>query len=83
MKCHRQIKLISLTIIRNESKKTKTKKKTSSKKKGSDKHTSAVAEQLEHAFLAGLGAMANTQKVGSKAFDALIEQETARRLAAL
>jgi poly(hydroxyalkanoate) granule-associated protein len=50
------------------------KRKASSKQKGSDKHTSAVAEQLEHAFLAGLGAMANTQKVGSKAFEALIEQ---------
>jgi poly(hydroxyalkanoate) granule-associated protein len=50
------------------------KRKTSSKQKGSDQHTSAVAEQLEHAFLAGLGAMANTQKAGSKAFEALIEQ---------
>ncbi len=47
-----------------------TKRKTSSKQTGS----SEVAEQLEHAFLAGLGAMANTQKAGSKAFEALIEQ---------
>ncbi len=50
------------------------KRKASSKKKVSDGRTSAVAEQLEHAFLAGLGAMANTQKVGSKAFEALVEQ---------
>lgn len=50
------------------------KRKTSSKTKGSNRRTSAVAEQLEHAFLAGLGAMANTQKVGSKAFEALVEQ---------
>lgn len=50
------------------------KRKTSSKKKDSDRRTSAVAEQLEHAFLAGLGAMANTQKAGSKAFEALVEQ---------
>ena len=50
------------------------KRKTSSKKKDSDRRTNAVAEQLEHAFLAGLGAMANTQKAGSKAFEALVEQ---------
>jgi len=36
--------------------------------------TAEVAEQLEHAFLAGLGALANTQKAGSKAFDKLIKQ---------
>lgn len=33
-----------------------------------------LAGQLEHAFLAGLGALANTQKVGSKAFEALVQQ---------
>lgn len=47
-----------------------TKRKTSSKQTGS----SEVAEQLEHAFMAGLGALANTQKVGSKAFETLVEQ---------
>ena len=41
------------------------KRKTSSKQKDSGGRTSEVAEQLEHAFLAGLGALANTQKVGS------------------
>ncbi len=50
------------------------KRKASSKQKGNDGLANSVAEQLEHAFLAGLGAMANTQKVGSKAFEALIEQ---------
>ena len=50
------------------------KRKTSSKQKDSGGRTSEVAEQLEHAFLAGLGALANTQKVGSKAFDTLVEQ---------
>lgn len=49
------------------------KRKSSSKQKGSGR-TSEVADQLEHAFLAGLGAMANTKKVGSKAFEALVEQ---------
>ena len=36
--------------------------------------TAEVAEQLEHAFLAGLGALANTQKAGGKAFDKLMKQ---------
>ena len=51
-----------------------TKRKTSSKQKSSGGRTSEVAGQLEHAFMAGLGAMANTQKAGSKAFEALVEQ---------
>lgn len=33
-----------------------------------------MAGQLEHVFLAGLGALANTQKVGSKAFETLVQQ---------
>jgi poly(hydroxyalkanoate) granule-associated protein len=48
-------------------------KRKSSKRKESGR-TSEVAEQLEHAFLAGLGALANTQKAGSKAFEKLVEQ---------
>lgn len=44
-------------------------KKTSKGKKDND-----VSEQLEQAFLAGLGALANAQKAGSKAFDKLVEQ---------
>jgi len=34
----------------------------------------AVAEQLEHAFLAGLGALSNAQKAGAKTFDSLVRQ---------
>ncbi|MCH9696264.1 MAG: phasin family protein [Gammaproteobacteria bacterium] len=45
----------------------------SSKKRDSGR-TNEVAEQLEHAFLAGLGALSNTQKAGSKAFEKLVEQ---------
>jgi len=51
------------------------KKKTSqSKSKDASGRTAEIAEQLEHVFLAGLGALANTQKAGSKAFDTLVEQ---------
>ena len=49
-------------------------KKRQSKQKDSGGRTADVAEQLEHAFLAGLGALANTQKAGSKAFETLIKQ---------
>jgi poly(hydroxyalkanoate) granule-associated protein len=53
--------------------------KQQSKQKDSGR-TAEVAEQLEHAFLAGLGALANTQKAGSKAFDKLMKQgETFRK----
>ena len=38
------------------------------------KEQNDVSEQLEQAFLAGLGALANAQKAGSKAFDKLVEQ---------
>jgi poly(hydroxyalkanoate) granule-associated protein len=33
-----------------------------------------IAEQLEHVFLAGLGALSNAQKAGAKTFDALVKQ---------
>ena len=49
-------------------------KKRQSKQKDSGGRTAEVADQLEHAFLAGLGALANTQKAGSKAFETLIKQ---------
>ncbi len=48
-------------------------KKRKSEQKDSSR-TAEVAEQLEHAFLAGLGALANTQKAGGKAFDKLMKQ---------
>ena len=44
------------------------------KKTSKRKHQNDVSEQLEQAFLAGLGALANAQKAGSKAFDKLVEQ---------
>lgn len=50
------------------------KRKTKSNKKDHRGRSSDVAEQLEQAFLAGLGALANAQKAGSKAFDTLVEQ---------
>lgn len=46
-------------------------KKGTTKRKVSDKN---VAEQLEHAFLAGLGALSNAQKAGEKTFDSLVKQ---------
>jgi len=50
------------------------KKKRKSKQKDTGGRTAEIAEQLEHVFLAGLGALANTQKVGSDAFDTLVKQ---------
>lgn len=49
-------------------------KKSQSKQTDSGGRTAEIADQLEHAFLAGLGALANTQKAGSKAFETLIKQ---------
>jgi poly(hydroxyalkanoate) granule-associated protein len=46
-------------------------KKRTTKQRDSDKK---VAEQLEHAFLAGLGALSNAQKAGQKTFDSLVKQ---------
>jgi len=50
------------------------KRKRQSKQKDSGGRTAEIADQLEHVFLAGLGALANTQKAGSKAFDKLVKQ---------
>ena len=44
------------------------------KRSSKSKDQNDVTEQLEQAFLAGLGALANAQKAGSKAFDKLVEQ---------
>jgi poly(hydroxyalkanoate) granule-associated protein len=49
--------------------KKRTKKQRVSEKKGAE-----IAEQLEHAFLAGLGALSNAQKAGEKTFDSLVKQ---------
>ncbi|MBU2677237.1 MAG: phasin family protein [Gammaproteobacteria bacterium] len=46
-------------------------KKRTTKQKVTDKN---VAEQFEHAFLAGLGALSNAQKAGEKTFNSLVKQ---------
>mgnify|MGYP001816490858 CR=1 FL=1 len=46
-------------------------RKYTKKQKPSDKN---IAEQLEDAFLAGLGALSNAQKAGEKTFDSLVKQ---------
>ncbi len=60
------------------------------KAKTKQKDTSVkVTEQLEHAFLAGLGALSNAQKAGEKTFDKLVKQgekfrkETSKKTEAL
>ncbi len=55
-------------------------KKRNTKQRDSDKKVAEVTEQLENAFLAGLGALSNAQKVGAKTFDSLVKQgETFRK----
>ena len=49
-------------------------KKTASKQDLRDDDGLEIVGQLEQAFLAGLGALSNAQKVGGKAFDTLVEQ---------
>ncbi len=55
------------------SKKRTTKRKISVKKGGD------IAEQMEQAFLAGIGALSNAQKAGEKTFDSLVKQGEAFR----
>lgn len=56
------------------------KKKSQAKQKDIGERTAEIAGQLEHVFLAGLGALANTQKAGGKAFETLVKQgETFRK----
>ncbi len=49
-------------------------KKGKAKQKGKDKMVYEVREQLENAFLAGLGAFANAQEAGEKRFDKLVKE---------
>jgi len=42
--------------------------------KDNDKPANDVAEQLEHAFMAGLGALSDAQKKGAKRFESLIKE---------
>ena len=49
-------------------------KKTSGKQKASDSRVGEFADQLEHAFLAGLGALSDAQKKGAERFDSLVKE---------
>ena len=49
-------------------------RKGKTKQKDSDKRVTEIAEQFEHAFLAGLGALSNAQKAGEKTFNKLVKQ---------
>jgi len=49
-------------------------RKTTRNQKDSDTRVGEVAEQLEHAFLAGLGALSDAQKKGAKRFDSLVKE---------
>lgn len=53
--------------------------KTQSKQKPKGNRPKDIAGQLEHAFLAGLGALSNAQEVGAKTFDSLVKQGEAFR----
>jgi poly(hydroxyalkanoate) granule-associated protein len=54
--------------------KKRTKKQKMNVKKGGE-----ITEQLEQAFLAGIGALSNAQKKGEKTFDSLVKQGEAFR----
>lgn len=49
-------------------------RKTTSKQKEKDTRAGDVAEQLEHAFMAGLGALSDAQKKGAARFDSLVKE---------
>ena len=49
-------------------------KKTSTKQKAAESRVGEIADQLEHAFLAGLGALSDAQKKGAKSFDSLVKE---------
>lgn len=49
-------------------------KKRKTKQRDSEKMVDEITEQLEHAFLAGLGAFSNAQKAGAKTFDSLVKE---------
>lgn len=55
------------------------KKKTQSKQRYTSRRPKDVAGQLEHAFLAGLGALSDAQERGAKTFESLVKQGEAFR----
>ena len=54
-------------------------KKRTTKRKVNVKKSADIGEQLEQAFLAGVGALSNAQKAGEKTFDSLVKQGEAFR----
>ena len=57
-------------------------KKSTRKQADSDTRLNDLAEQLESAFMAGLGALSGAQKKGAKTFDTLVQEgETFRKKA--
>ena len=49
-------------------------KKSDSKQKVSSLNPAEIAENLEHAFLAGLGALTDPQKIRSSSFESLVKR---------
>ncbi len=49
-------------------------KKSTKKQKDSENRVNEISEQLEHAFMAGLGALSDAQKKGAKTFDSLVTE---------
>ena len=49
-------------------------KKKTAKDKAPESRVGEFADQLEHAFLAGLGALSDAQKKGAKRFDSLVKE---------
>ena len=49
-------------------------KKSTRKQKDSDTRVGEITGQLEHAFMAGIGALSDAQKKGARTFDALVKE---------
>jgi poly(hydroxyalkanoate) granule-associated protein len=49
-------------------------KKTTTKQKAGDRRANDIAEQFEHVFMAGLGALSDAQKKGAQTFDSLVKE---------
>jgi len=49
-------------------------KKKTAKQKAPESRVGEIADQLEHAFLAGIGALSDAQKKGAKRFDSLVKE---------
>jgi poly(hydroxyalkanoate) granule-associated protein len=49
-------------------------KKKTAKQKAPESRVGEFADQLEHAFLAGIGALSDAQKKGAKRFDSLVRE---------